>query len=307
MKTVPLPDFLIVGAAKAGTTSLHHYLALNHEILMSEPKEPKYISYAAVNHPFQGPGDQEVHKNIIKTFHSYSRLFMTSRPVKRRGESSVENLYYHREVIPLILDLLKNPAIVMLLRNPVDRAFSAFTHMKRDNREPYSFEQALELEDERIASGFAFLWHYKKGGLYYEQVKDYLDHFPRCKIFLFEDLKQDAQKVVDETCAFLKVKSNKVHDKTIYNRSGIPLRKWKSLLYNNWIRRDFPLKSSLVSILPVRIKDGLKVRLKEKLLDENLIKAHMLPETRKMLLAYYREDILKLQQLIGRDLSHWLS
>lgn len=307
MKTLPLPDFLIVGAAKAGTTSLHHYLTLNQDILMSEPKEPKYISYTAVNHPFQGPGDQEVHKNIIKTVQSYSRLFSTNRPVKRRGESSVENLYYHREVIPLIQDLLKSPAIIMLLRNPVDRAFSAFTHMKRDNRERHTFEEALELEEERVASGFAFLWHYKKGGLYYEQVKDYLDHFPDCKIFLFEDMKQDAQKVVDEACAFLKVKTNKVRDKTIYNRSGVPVKKWKSVLYNNTIRRDFPLKQTILSVLPSGIKRRLKARLKEKLLDQNLARVQMLPQTRAMLLEYYREDVLKLQQLIGRDLSHWLS
>jgi len=306
MENNNLPDFLVVGAAKAGTTSLHKYLDLNDSICMSKIKEPKFFSFLANKIHFNGPGDNAVFKNIVKSYESYLNLFESCTSNDIKGESSADYLYYFKEVGPLINQYLNNPSIIILLRNPIDRAFSAYTHLIRDNRETNTFEKGLELENLRIKTGYEFIWHYREVGKYYKQVDYYLKNFSNVKIFLFEDLKADAQKVVDETCDFLGVNTVKINSGKIYNKSGIPKKNWQTNFYNNFVCSDNTIKKTLKNTLPKNTKKLIRGKLREKLFENNLEKPQMKPETRKMLIEYYQENILKLQELINRDLTNWL-
>lgn len=301
-----LPNFLIVGTAKGGTTSLHKYLELNDSIYMSKIKEPKYFSFLANKSKFNGPGDRAVLKNVIKSYDSYLKLFKAGKLNDIMGESSADYLYYYNEVGPLIKKYLNNPKIIILLRNPIDRAFSAYTHLIRDNRETTYFEKGLKLEKYRIEKGFEFIWHFKQVGRYYKQVDYYLKNFTNVKIILFEDLKSDSQKVVNETCEFLGVHTVKINSNKIYNKSGIPKKNWQTYLYNNLVISDNTINKTIKKLLPestIRLIGG---KLTEKLFVNNLEKPQMKPETRKMLINYYRKDILKLQELINRDLTSWI-
>jgi len=144
-----LPNFLIVGAAKSGTTSLYHYLKQHTEIYMSSIKEPKFITSQFLTFPFKGTGDEKVEQNIIKSFREYCNLFKDVNNDKMIGEASADNLYFFKKAINIITHYLKKPKIIIILRNPIERAFSHFNQFIRDNREYLSFEEALKEEKNR--------------------------------------------------------------------------------------------------------------------------------------------------------------
>jgi hypothetical protein len=301
-----LPNFLIIGAAKSGTTSLHAYLSEHQDILMSTPKEPKYFSNKAITINFSGKGDLEVYNSIIKSKIEYKNLFKSEKDLIIKGESSADSLYYYKKVIPLIKKELEEPYVLILLRNPIERAFSAYTHLIRDGREIKSFEEGLQLESERIEWGYEFIWHYKEVGLYYNQVKSYIENFKNCKVILFDDLKKDSQLVVDDTCDFLKLTTIKINKDRVYNKSGIPKRNFQTFLYNKFIKKRSLFKKIVSFFLKETKKEQIAFILKNQLFNKQLQKSEMKPETKNQLIDYFKDDILKLEKLIDKDLQHWL-
>ncbi|HEU24894.1 MAG: sulfotransferase [Mesoaciditoga sp.] len=303
---IKLPNFLIVGAAKAGTTSLSYYLKQHPEIYISPVKEPKFFTAQFLNFPLKGIGDDLVEKHIIKTFDRYKKLFKWATPQRKAiGEASVDNLYYHKGAILQIKKYLGNPKIIIILRNPVSRAFSAYTHLVRDGREYLSFEEGLLMEEKRMAENWEFMWYYKDVGLYYEQVKDYLDNFSDVKIYLTEDLEQKTLEVVKDIFRFLEVDENFTPDTSVkYNVSGIPKKKIYAKISRHLNTLGSFLERSVNYIFP---KKGIKVvGFFEKIRAKEFEKPKMLESTRKSLIEFYKADILKTQDLIGRDLSNWL-
>lgn len=301
-----LPNFLIVGAAKSGTTSLHAYLSRHPDVLMSTPKEPKYFSNKINTISFSGEGDIEAYNNIVKSKTEYENLFKSEKDFIIKGESSADSLYYFKKVIPLIKKELKEPYILILLRNPIQRAFSAYSHLIRDEREINSFEEGLIKESERKELGYEFIWYYKDAGLYYNQVKSYMENFKNCKVILFDDLKKDSQLVVDDICDFLKLTKFKIKKDKVYNISGIPKKNLQTFLYNKFIKKRSFLRKVAGMFLKENQKKQIAIFLKEVLFSKQLKKLEMKPETKNKLIDFFKEDILKLEKLIGRDLQHWL-
>ncbi|RKY52088.1 MAG: sulfotransferase, partial [Candidatus Neomarinimicrobiota bacterium] len=129
----------------------------------------------------------------------------------------------------------------------MDRAFSAYTHLVREGRENETFERALELEDERIKKGYSFIWHYKNVGFYYEQVKDYLENFSDVKVCLYDDLRKDPIKLVQDIFGFLGVDDNfvpaNIGEK--YNVSGVP----KSKSLHRFLRTDNAVMAMFLPII----------------------------------------------------------
>ncbi len=305
-RNIALPNFLIVGAAKSGTTSLNYYLKQHPQIYMSPVKEPKFFTAQFLKFPLNGIGDDKVEKRMVKTFDEYKNLFKWVTPERKAiGEASVDNLYYHQKTISYIKHYLDEPKIIILLRNPVFRAFSAYKHLVRDGREFVSFEKGLQLEDERIKNNWEFIWFYKDVGFYYEQVKDYIKEFKRVKIFLTDDLEKNPLKVVKETYEFLEVDPSFVPDVSVkYNVSGVP----KSKMFSVTLKKANTLGSVLEPVVNTLFpKKGIKiVSWIEKIRAKNLESPEMKPETKEYLQTLYKENILKLQDLIKRDLSNWL-
>ncbi|WP_407635122.1 sulfotransferase domain-containing protein [Thermodesulfobium narugense] len=293
----------MVGAPKAGTTSLYHYLSKHPQVFMSKVKEPKFFSYISGHRNFNGPGDSEGERDIIKTFEEYKRLFLNSNGSKILGECSVDSLYYYESVIPKIKEHLgKEVKIFIILRNPIDRAYSSYIYHLRDGRENLSFENALNEEEKRIKDNWEFMWHYKSVGLYFNQVSAYLENFKNTKVCLFEDLKINPHCLMKELFNFLDVDSEFVPDdlETKYNESGIPRHR---SLYN-FLNKPNPFKSVIKNFLP----KNFRIKLKNKFMHKLLVKAErMNADTRKYLIDFYKEDIIRLQKLIDRDLSRWLT
>jgi hypothetical protein len=300
--TLKLPNFLIVGAAKCGTSSFYYYLRNHPQIYMSSLKEPHHFSTQNVDANYQGIGDYR--RPYVKNFEDYCKLFMDVQDEIAVGEASTDTLSTWQTSIPAINDKLIDPRIIIMLRNPVERAYSAYLHLVRENREYLSFEDGLKMEEERIKNNWHGLWHYAHRGFYFHQVKPFLDEFSKVKVFLNEDFNKDPQSIITQTCEFLEIATDyqSPYINVRYNTSGIP----RSTALNYLFIMKNPIQRSVRKIAHrVFTEDGW-IALRDSMRAKLMVKPKMKPETRASLKKVFRDDILKLQDLLGMDLSVWL-
>ncbi len=294
-----MPNFLIIGAAKAGTSSLYYYLKQHPQIYMSPLKEPKFFALEGEKLDFQGP-DRGINRNSVTSIDSYCELFRDVSNEIAIGEASP--LYLYSPKAPgRIKHYLPEVKLIAILRNPVERAFSSFTHLLREGYENLSFEQALKEEKNRIQQKWSFLWYYQQKGYYYQQLKRYFDLFDRgqIKVYLYEDLRDNCPNLIQNIYRFIGVDDNFIPDLSRKNISGTP----KSRIIHDLFTKDNLLKSLLKPLFPKQLRRNLA----DSAIRQNLGSKPVLSlATRHDLYQLYREDILQLQDLIQRDLSHWL-
>ena len=298
-RVATLPNFLITGAAKAGTSSLHHYLGQHPQVFMSPIKEPRFFAPELYTEHIKDPfrGGAKAHRSTPMSIEEYTDLFAGVTDELAVGESSTEYLYLP-QVPERIQRLIPNVKLITILRDPAERAFSAFCYQVRDGCERLSFEQALVAEEDRVAKYKRWPgWQYRRVGFYYEQVKRYFDRFDRSqiKIYLHEDLGDNSGGIAKDTFDFLEIDDSFTPELTKRNISAIP----KSRTLQNLMIKDNPLKTIVKPLIPQQLRTALR--------SQNLSeKPALSPITRQQLVKDYREDILKLQDLIERDLSTWL-
>lgn len=301
--TQKYPNLFIVGAAKCGTTSLYYHLMKHPEIYFCEVvKEPYYFSTKYAKIPHHGKEDEinDNKRTSLKTFEHYLELFKDAKDEKIIGEASTDYLYFY-QVADDIKAINPDAKIVISLRNPIDRAFSAYYHQVSKDRENLSFEKALEAEESRIKDNYSFIWRYKDVGLYAKRVKHFLDVFgpDKVKIILFDDIKNDITSVVRDVLAFLELDSDlKVNASEKHRATGVyRFKKFNDLMFKQTFVRK---------ILQKLLSQKARNRLLLKLTNMNLKKPQMNSDTRKHLIEYFKEDILETEKIIGRDLQHWL-
>lgn len=207
---VALPDFFIVGAAKAGTTALHAALTAHPQLSFASVKEPKYFLCgdrppAATGQ--RGPGDAHSAREWVWRREDYERLFPEAGPGVLRGESTPFYLYdlaAQRRLVAAV----PQARLIAVVRDPVDRAHSNWMHLWSDGLEPEpDFMRALAAEDERVAAGWAPFWHYRRQGRYGEQLAHLLGLVPREQLLLlrYRDLVDEPVRTLNRVCAFLGV------------------------------------------------------------------------------------------------------
>jgi len=296
-----MPNFLIIGAAKSGTTSLYHYLKQHPQIYMSPIKEPRFFAFDGIKVDFCGPRDENLNRGTITEIEAYRALFQAVSNELAIGEASPIYIYNSRAP-GRIKHYIPNVKLIAILRNPAERAYSSFTGLIRDGREPLTdFAEALRQEETRASNNWSFFWHYKKRGFYYIQLKRYFDLFNReqIKIYLYEDFRDNSLGILKDIFRFLDVDDTFVPDVSLkHNVSGIP----RNRAIHIFLAKPNSIKSILERIIPER----LRWRMRLGLIHRNLIKTPLRSDVRKHLVQDYREDILKLQDLIQRDLSRWL-
>jgi hypothetical protein len=165
-----------------------------------------------------------------------------------------------------------------------------------------SFSHALDCEEKRIEENWESIWHHKRLGFYYDQLQPYYKTFSREQIhvYLFEDLQRNSNDLLRSIFGFLSVDETfKPNTSEKPNVSGIPKSKW---LQKILIKTDDPVKNCIKRFFPHDLRRVLVKRMKRM----NLKKPSIPNDIRNELTNIYREDILKLQDLIDRDLSHWL-
>jgi len=296
-----LPNFLIVGAAKCGTSSLHNYLNQHPDIFMPtfnkegrNVKEPQFlISERLKDRIHFGVWGWEEYKSLFNKVNSENAI----------GESSVFYLYYYNDAIKEIKNRLgKDIKIIIMLRNPIDRAYSAFQHVSRGLIEKNTFEEALILENGRLQNNKRItpMVMYKDMGMYYRMVKAYIEEFKDVHIILYEDFNLSSDKVVKDVFRFLGVDKNKVIDTDIrYNVGG---KRWTNTFLKNIFIKDSKLKLLFKQILSRKYRE-YGINLINKLFKKNI---PMKIETRQYLAKYFKKDIIKLSEIIGKDLTNWI-
>lgn len=289
-----MPNFFIVGAQKAGTTSLYHYLNQHPQVYMSPRKEPHF--FEGMDSEFRRPGRRSTPVNDLA---EYQALFEGASVERAIGEASASYLYSPRAP-GLIKSSVPEAKIIAILRNPADRAYSNFLHCVQVGREPLgSFVEALQAEETRMRDKWGPLWYYKQKGFYYAQVKRYFDALGRDQVgvWLYENLRNDTLGVLGEIFRFLGIDERFVPDASVeHNPSGIPR-----------VGRLYTGVRALTARNPVLVERVLPAKLRGYVKNRIFVKPPPFPpELREGLISAYKEDILKLQDLIGRDLSVWL-
>ena len=218
-----LPNFLVIGAYKSGTTSLYRYLAQHPQVFVPRVKEPSYFAYAAA----EQEANTVVSRKSVKTLTEYESLFREASRYVAIGDVSPEYM-----TSPIAAQAIKKSVpharLIAILRNPVDRAYSDFLMYRRDGKEKISdFAKALEMQADRALEGDP-TGFYISTGFYGEQLRRYYEIFPasQIKVFLMEELQSDSSRTLSQMFQFLGVDSNFVPD-NLDNlqsfRSGIQL------------------------------------------------------------------------------------
>ena len=296
-----LPNFLIIGAQKAGTTSLYHYLEQHPQIYMSPEKEPGFFDFEGEKPNFRGPGDCDTYTQVTTDLKSYCSLFQGVSHEIAIGEATTWYLYSPKAP-QRIKHYIPDIKLIVILRNPVDRAYSAFMHAVRDSRETLTdFAQALDREKERIEKNWEYLWRYQDMGFYSVQLQRYFEQFDRSQIaiYLYEDLNAHPAALLKNMFQFLGVDDTYVPKVfTRLNMSGTH----KNKALDAFLRENNPVKNFLKPFFPVRFRKHVANYLRI----HNFDKPKYTLAVQKQLIEVFREDILVLQNLIQRDLSKWL-
>ncbi|MFH2124850.1 MAG: sulfotransferase [Pseudomonadota bacterium] len=235
------PNFFIIGTPKAGTTALQTMLSNHPDVFMSPLKEPHYFSTDFKVEEFapdyrrnhlcdltdylKAPLLKKIHLAHTPTWEQYSELYRDAGGHKAIGEASSGYLY-STEAAKNIYNKIPSARIIMILRDPVDRAYSHFSMDKASGRvQTSSFVAAVERDFQIPSKAWGGKHLYVELGLYYEQVRRYLEVFPssQIKIIFYDDWVQDNKKVLDEVCKFLEIRTDDWQVAgTIYHKSKKP-------------------------------------------------------------------------------------
>ena len=289
-------DFFIVGAQKAGTSSLYQYLAQHKEVFLPQGKD----FFAFNDDPVYGvPGSKL--KAYYRGYGGQPRVGGSNVQIMPFPEA-VRNLYDYNPEIQLIA----------MLRNPVDRAYSAYWMMRRTGREPCAtFEAALAEDVQRARCGgfrekaeLCYLEH----GNYYDQLSLIYRYFDRERVFvgLFEDLVANPEQLTRTILRRLNVDTSnlRIDFSKAANEASMP----RSMILQRIMKGQSGLKKMYRSLTPL----GLQIRANEAIftkLEERNLKPVSYPpmaqDTRANLADHFRPGNEKLSALLGRDLSHW--
>ena len=254
-----LPNFLIVGAAKCGTSSLHNYLNQHPDIFMPtftpeglKVKEPRFLI------------KDKVQKRLPKgiwNYQDYKSLFDDVTHQKAIGESTVLYLYYYREAIKNIKKYLgDNVKIIIMLRNPIDRAYSAYLFASRTSQENQNFKDALVNSSIRFNKDDTIspMILYKELGLYFDMVKSYIRSFSNVHVVIYDDFIKQTNIEVQRVFDFLNVNNYQINTNKIINAGG---KKWDSGIMKNLLMGDNFLKNGIKILFPQNLRTFFKQEL----------------------------------------------
>ena len=301
-----MPDFLVIGAGKSGTTSLNNYLKQHPQVFMCLRKEPNFFALE-IPHPddYELQSSRDYYYQSVSDIDEYQKLFQGAREDQLLGE--VSNTYLNSELAcDRIQHYLPGAKLIAILRHPAERLYSRYYHLVREDvLDNLTWDQLFDRNTE---------WWKRQDlvdeGFYYKHLKRYYDNFPAENIMpvLYEDFTEKTGEVVREIFKFLEVDTDAdVDTETVYNKSG----EVKNESVNKVVGQNSGPIRALRNLAPGLHKKLKSSPLANRLLyyfrNKNLEKPSMPADLRKKLIEeIYREDIEKLQKLIGKDLSHWL-
>jgi hypothetical protein len=297
------PTFLVVGGARCGTTGLVEGLRSNPRVFVTDPKEPHYFALHARGAHFTAPGDEHtINKVAVIDREDYIRLYPSEHDYVALGEGSVSTMYYFEDALPEVLAMNPEMKLVALLREPVERAFSAHQYMRARGLEPVAdFLEAVSLEDERRAAGWHHLWHYTAMSRYAEAVEAMQAAVPPSQlgIWFYDQLNTDYPRTVSDILRFLDVPPAEGEGADIprVNVSGQP----KYRLVHSAVGAVTASER-----LRALVKRGTSYRFREGV-RRALLKGSDVPsEARLQLAPVFANDLSRLSRLLTQPVPAWL-
>ena len=299
MSATILPNFLIIGAHKCGTTSLYEYLRQHPQVFMPQLKEPSFFTFENQNLD----GFPAMKRSVVTRFEEYVALFANADGKPAIGEASP--MYFKcSHSAARIKHYLPNARLILILRNPVERAYSHFQmELRNGTVKSQNFADAIQ-EFELLPDGIRNQ-RYIHDGKYFSLLKPYLDLFgvENLLVLLFDQLRTDPTGMMRSVYQFLNIDSNFTPDLSEkHNEGGL----WRNPLWKLYYRAVHPAFGSISNALPENLQARLASVNKQMRKKAVVRSPEMSPEVRAELHAIFREEILKLQDLIHQDLSAWL-
>jgi hypothetical protein len=297
------PNFLVLGAYKAGTTSLYHYLRQHPQIYLPTIKEVRFLTYAGHQMGTPTPADLLATTWPVTTLAAYEALYAEAQPQhSARGEVSPSYLAFPEQSILGIQQYAASAKLIALLRQPADRAYSSFVGLVKAGWEDVlDFRETLRLErarKPRCTNGSPR--RNLVEGFYFAQLSHYYHTFSpdRILVCLYDEWQKNGVDLLRRIFRFLEVDPAFIPDQTRkYNQASWP----RSQRLHHWLQQSPPAGLRWLS-------ERWRLRLNARLNRLNLTSAPPLePALRQQLTHIYREDILQLQDLIQQDLAHWLT
>lgn len=289
------PSFIVIGAPKAGTTSLFHYLQHHPAIYLPKQKELHFFSYKWLEKNVTGPGDKHALAYACQTINDYTSHFKGASTHQHVGEISPSYLYFSEtaEAIQQTLGAIK---IVVILRNPISKAHSQYMHLVRDNREQLEFYDALMTEASRRAAGWSDFWRYAGSSLYSSKLEHFLNVFGQenVKTIFFEELIKQPTRVLHALCDFLEISSEpfaQLSSNQAFNPSGKP----KSRRLASLLARPSFAKTIVKTALPGTVLAKIRAM-------NTGAKGEVDEHSRTYLEQYFAEDLKRLEDILERPL-----
>jgi len=303
---MPLPDFLIAGVPKAGTTALHAALVPHPGLFLPAVKEPKFFLSDGPPPTRGGPGDVQTYQEHVWRQTDYEALFAPAPAGALLGEATPFYLY-DRAAHERIKALIPQARLVVLLRDPVDRAHSNWTHLWNAGLEPEAdFLTACRAEPARKAAGWADFWHYVSLGKYGEQLEHLYRHFPREQVLLlrYKDLKDNPAVTLDRVCAFLGVDTGVLAE---IPRENVNRHVVEDNAVNSVLRGLLRAGGSFGHRFPVPLRLAARGPLLTVLHRKKGKRPVTTPAERAALLPLFADDIALLREVTGERYDDWLS
>lgn len=299
-----LPNFLVIGAPKAGTTALHSALAAHPQIFMSPVKEPRYFLCSDNPPPRRGgPGDAQTYQEYVWRRTDYEDLFAGSDPGLLRGESSPFYLW-DRQAHRRIQAAIPEARLIALLRDPVERAYSNWAHLWSAGLEPcHDFLAGCAEEPARVAAGWAPFWRYLELGKYGEQLRDLLAVFPRSQVLIvrYRELRDAPAPTLDRVCRFLGVQPGVIDQVPHENVRPHISSAASTRVVQQMLRRG----AAVGHHFPLPLRRVVRGPLLTMLQRGGRPRDPLTPEQRTALLPHFAADIDLLEALSGIDLTPW--
>ena len=293
------PNFVISGFPKCGTTSLHHYLNEHPQIYMPIQKELHFFTFEILSKLNKGPLDKIVKESQIDNSEKYLSYYQNVKHEKAIGDTSPSYINYPSQFFR-IKEYLNDPKIIILLRDPISRAYSNYLHLKREGRETLSFKRAIEIEGQRREAQYSDFWYYKFNSTYYEKIIKAKEVFSNVLILTTEELSEDPKTTLKKVYKFLDVdegfESKKTSEKfnvggnytvnfftkILFQPSGLKNTVKKFIKPTSFVKIILMRLASIFNIKPAKIDESLIIDLKQN----------------------FREDVANLKKL-DIDMLNW--
>ncbi|MEC8458515.1 MAG: sulfotransferase [Bacteroidota bacterium] len=297
-----VPNFIIAGAPKCGSTTLFRYLNPHNDVFFPKIKEPGFM----IKEYYQrlskdSPNYQRQLEYLVLNEQKYSRLY-DRVDCKILGDSSISYLFQYENAIKNILKYCnRETKILFVLREPISRLKSQYKYIVELGFENLELRNALELEDYRLSQNWSSIFAYKRQGLYADGIKAFMEAFENIHIMFFEDLIADPFSQMNKVYQFLGIPSSEFVEDLTFNKSGIPRNRG----LHNFLMTKNPVRSAFAKAMRSFMSEDRLLLIRDRLREMNQRKNSVIEisdDLRQSLKDFYKEDHKELERLLGRTL-----